>query len=369
MVRVFIDRYGDFYPPATDSIDDAQLLNSSNLLRNYYDARYARQFNSNDSARREHDWSELLAHHPSVKRGSFEETWAALQDTLVAEYGRAVTAAAGPNHAVLALLHGFNNSQDEIRASYDSVAKVVLPKSNDAALLEVFWDGLNVSWFFDTPAVWGAAQHNTYFIGLGFRRLLNEISPSTPIRMLTHSSGGIVATTALWNIESKTQDKRGRLFQAEMSMYRANRDDAKRFRTPSHPDIRLAMMAPAMPGITFDDYLDRTPSTSAVRTPALVIVGPNEDDRVLDKYVGLASSHGSTSLGRYVSQYTLHAAPLNKGQPKTRVSCVNFTSLTTEERATAHNWVIYITRPAAAEMYELLFGDASNRGPRSCDVS
>lgn len=190
------------------------------------------------------------------------------------DFGRRINEACLGKTLVI-LIHGMNTTYPESRRAYELARLKILDqfRGMDTAFLELYWDGRRG----DPLTVWGYARPASKWVGLGLRRLLVHVSPRIPIRVLTHSRGASVITAALWNVplsEEPRWDARYRDRQREIPL-------------PSHPAIRLGLLAPAMPESDFDGCpaLDR------------VIVGVNEHDPALGKSFLPSSWFGSTRLG------------------------------------------------------------------------
>ncbi len=364
-IRLFIDRDGDFYPLAEQPIQDVQLNRRGNLLSLYY-----------KGAQREQplEWKALLAHY-GVADDSVESAWLTVQDSIAARTARRAVQHAGEQPLII-LVHGFNNTAAEAEQAFAATrgaidARMGVPQR----YLEVYWDGAAkrggpLSIF----RVWGGGQHNSYYAGLALRQVLNQIPPSTPVRIVTHSLGASVATAALWNVTSKVDSSIG---AAWLSEYERLRNDTVRYRTPAHPDIRLGMLVPAVPGNTFCnlpteegrdcDYHDRTPASDSTRHR--IIVGVNRSDWVVNKFFVPASSFGSTTLAARLREYRDRVEPLNvPGEPQ-RFFCLDFSKSsvnTTELLGESHAWEVYVQRDAFPDLVDLLMNSIPPASAHTC---
>ena len=353
VTRVLIDRWGDLYPSV--AVDTAELKRVAlDSLSGYYEYL---------QAQRRPEWQALL-HDYQVRDGNdFNQVWQTVQDSIVARTVRGITAAAGAG-PVIVLAHGYNNNEAEGREAYDAV-RVTLQRrgvaSGEAAIVEVYWDGRTD---LGQPILknfhaWGYAQNTAYGVGLGLRRVLNSIPHETPVRILTHSHGGKIASVALWNVTSSLDQT----VEVWRNWYDSLRNDPVRYSTPTHPDIRLAMIAPAMPGNVIGDHADpdssSTPAGGRVPIDRLV-VGQNRRDRIVMKAfifgLPLPASFGSTTLGGSPSEYPFYSPRFNRpGEPPVAF-CVDF-SHSPGPNPKEHAWTSYMQREAVGEALDLLFLD------------
>jgi hypothetical protein len=354
---VFFDRDGNIYPQASFPMDSVRLARETyNRLVEYFrpttrEGRWA--------------WNALRAAYPvSLRDTSFNALWVATQDAMADDIALQVRRIAQGRAPLVILIHGFNNTAAEAREVYGDADSLIRGAQPDAPRLEVYWDGLSGQGTKrGDVAAWGGAQHNSYFVGLGLRRILNRLDTALPVRVLTHSSGAIVITNALWNVEAKLDTRsRNPTFLQEIAQYRRNRDDSTRFPTPISSDLRIAMIAPAMPGLTFADFATRTPASHSTVSPSRVIVGLNDRDEVIRKYVGLETIFGSTSLGARTSEFSRWVIPaMNRPGEQPRAFCVDFA-----DDSRKHAWTVYLRRAAMRDLLALLFADEPQEAEHRC---
>jgi hypothetical protein len=234
--------------------------------------------------------------------------------------------------------------------------------------LEVYWDGLATSGLKQNIfGVWGGGQHNAFNAGLGLRRVLYLIPSTVPVRILTHSHGAAVVTTGLWNIDSKIPTR-----MRSNAWYRAYVEktaDVTRYSTPVHPDLRVAMIVPAVPGNVFKDYKDRTPE-DALTYHDRIIVGINPSDAITSKFFLPSSWFGATTLADWRSEYWQHVAPLNADVPSPRFFCVDFSGSSVNDRTAffwdGHGWPVYLRRDAISDFLDALFLDQPRPSAHAC---
>jgi hypothetical protein len=191
---------------------------------------------------------------------------------------------------LVVLIHGIDNLYAEAHRTFE-LARMRLGElfpRRPMVFLEVYWDA-----HVGSPlAAWGNARPDSKWVGLGLRPLLAGIHGTIPVRILTHSRGAAVASSALWNVPLREGLPLDREY--------AERQGA--IPVPSHPDVRLAMIAPAIGEDEFDTY----GSTALDR----VILGINEDDPALNKGFLGPRFGGSTRLGCRMSAFDEVVSPL-----------------------------------------------------------
>lgn len=324
-LQIYIDRDGSLYPsdgpPIRDAVLGRKRTGQGYLLRYY----------SNSPA----ELTAVYAAHSITPPPDAIEGWPALQRKLRVETATRINNQLdklGATSTLVVLVHGFNNTATEARTSYAEVEKQLtangLPKG-PYQVLEVYWDGRHAA----IPFFFRYAQPNAQFAGLAMRGIINQISPTHPIRILTHSLGTLVGCNMLWNITTTmggrgvtaVEDSNLRFWQTLQATkpdgttqarfyYQQACRDSTDYRTPTHPDIRLGSIAAAVPGQTYDDYLDRTPAS--LGTDGLyrrVVLSYNPTDKVLNKFWVFAPMnryYGITTLGRKKYDYTHYVEPM-----------------------------------------------------------
>jgi hypothetical protein len=269
VVRVYFDRLGALYPTGEVAPRDAD-IGSAATLGCYY-ARNAAAF-------------EHLRRETRVNVPKFTDAWEDVQDTLTGriatDLNRRLLNADGTTRTLLVLIHGFR--VDDATEPFDSARAAVLrllPR-NDVVFLEVNWDGLS-----GLPSVWFSARTNAPLVGLALRRILGNLTPGTPIRVLTHSLGASVAASALWN-RHRDLDRR----DGALRRYFENVGGNRRFPLRRDGDIRIGMFVPAVPG-------QAMPEPSLRPLPLTrMIVGQNANDMAVQKVIRVAKVGGSTAL-------------------------------------------------------------------------
>lgn len=369
VTRAYIDAYGSMYPNAAVPVSDGALQKHDGSLYNYYQARPV-------------DWTALLSTYGFAAGSPFGAAlWDSVQTRIQSETGANIMRALGDGptrRTLVMLIHGFNATP---RPAYDSahslIAREYFPDGG-VAFMEVHWDG------YRSPVgagAWGEGQHNSYMTGLALRRLMGEIHPDVPIRILTHSTGGAVTSAALWNVVSKSPAFLNN--QKELANWRREYVEQLTHPTPPQSDIRVGMIVPAMPGCTFDDYYRPADSTyysgsglGCQRVPfrepfspedrshyRRIVIGINENDMAIRKVFFRSGCKfaGAICLGQTEEEFKRYVAPrLNRpGQPPVAY-LVNFTgSLSNRKRVLfwdKHDFDLYLRRDASKSFLDLLFG-------------
>lgn len=323
-MQLYIDRDGSLYPSNGPGITDA-VLGAKGTGQGYL-LRYYKNHPS--------DLTNLYDVHGITPPTDMLEAWPALQFKLRQEAASKINKQLdqlGAKSTLVVLIHGFNNTPEEAKDSFTEVEKQLrvngLP-NGPYQVLEVYWDGRSGA----VPFFFLYAQPNAQLVGLALRGVVNQISHAHPIRILTHSLGTLVGCNTLWNVTStmggqvaSVKDSNLKFWQDLTTIDAAGNDvarfyyqqackDAVNYSTPTHPDIRIGSVAAAVPGQTYDDYLDRTPARADNDGQyRRVVIGYNPTDKVLNKFWIFAPLHrrlGITTLGRRNYDYHHYVAPM-----------------------------------------------------------
>lgn len=354
-VRLYIDRLGSIYPPAP------YLPDASFKARKYKQALdewfYAPKHKAQLSA-----LEKYCGVAPLLASNGRAQHWEQIQDTLATRTARYLNQATRPagqpgRRPLVALIHGFNNSEVETPFTGTYPALLHEPKLARAVWLEVRWDGLHKR----VPVgIWGAAQLNGRYAGLALREVLCRTAPDTPIRMFTHSSGAIVASQALWNSQA------GRAEQLKDDI----RDLYQQIPTPTHPDIRVGMIVPAVPPDVFYNYPRRTvglPSRPAQCQPGTgpayrVVLGQNARDFAVSKGGIAAGGFGVTTLGCEETAFLLARDSCRCGLQKVEFSQASGGTPSPPpygvgKKLEQHDWALYWRRPQSRDFLRLVLAD------------
>jgi hypothetical protein len=267
---------------------------------------------------------------------------------------------------LVVLVHGFNTSDAE--CIYQLVRDDVMRTLPDAAFLLVNWDGLVTN--SRVPLIWDEAQFNFPFVGLGLRRLLNayfEIEPRTPIRILTHSSGGPVIAHALWDgsaVEGLTTNAANWPAYIELQAMRAAGT------VPSPPrfsDLRVGMIVPATAASIFDNY------DLGEHGPDRIIIGMNPSDYAVNKTFAISCAwNGDTCLGARRS-YSCMVRRQFRNHPHTQIMIFNFSRSAGYNKRKLlfhdeHAWEVYMRRDDIVPFLRALLTDVpvNDEGAQIC---
>ncbi|MEJ8756788.1 hypothetical protein WG947_07280 [Pontibacter sp. H259] len=380
ITRVFIDRDGSIYPSGLIKIEDNLLKNDQKVLIDNVPTVLDRGYlHSYFNYSRKEYYEQLNQYYNIPKQENKSQGWASLQYAMLEQISSQLnknlakqSTAGGSNATLVVLIHGYNVNQ---KAGENYEPYMVLEKrvkenyfaDKPVHFLEVYWDGLNGNIF----TIWPYAQANAVFVGLSLRNILNQISKDYPIRIITHSTGAVVATNALWNVRAAKGTKGDEMARWQFLKEGENdatnlcfgemRLDAKNYKTPQHPDLRLASIAPAQPGLTYYDFLDRTPADpDSVGWYQRIIIGYNNNDFTTSKGLRfLAKSKaglGATSLAVYATEYGNYVYPKiqkSNNNYKTRSYWIDL--YPNRFFYTRHGLIKYLEQPATADLLNLLF--------------
>lgn len=222
---------------------------------------------------------------------------------------------------VFILVHGFNDSYDEARESFEAAAQK-LPLSPQDALIHVYWDGQIGKGLIGAGIIWFSAVGNSQLVGLrGVRKILNQVAGKDVI-LISHSRGASVVLSALENppFAPGFARKITQLDFARLTEFRRPPE-----LEPRGNRIKLIMLAPAIGNPDFwalecearaagpkrqrcaGPRLTGTGDGSSVRCPDYRSFTPqlkslrftvNRGDRTLKKYIGnLSRWFNATDLG------------------------------------------------------------------------
>lgn len=309
------------------------------------------------------------------------------------------------NSILVILIHGFNvpNAEDGYTLAREAV-KFHLRGNENPVFWQVNWDGRQTK-FLRYNNAWSGAQANGPLVGLNMRRVLKpvvEMSPSTPIRVITHSSGAFVAASLLGNnsnalplatdrVNASTYTSEGTFEQTSMfsqedtplgcyAFFKKHiADDSSQgsFSVPQPSDIRLAVIAPATPFNSFamlptpPNFERQRRSQDGLLVKKLdLIVGLNEDDVAVTKGFLPSSAMGATTLGANLKEYfklerALEDLALDPNRPREiKPYLVNFgNSATFNEESyiwwDSHDLSVYLKRDGMPKVLRYLFGSSS----------
>lgn len=394
-VRLLYDRFGNLYPDGSVTVGGENTIRpvpSQNSGRGNWSLQY--HYRQTPQA-----WNQLAARYLRDTLPYHDDRWTAAQDSIRAEGLRAITARSRPGAPIVILVHGFNVSEpspdgrDAMDATRDSLTSWYGARFPGMTFVEVRWDGLvaegpGLARGLGSVKIWPFAQANGLYVGMELRRILSALPHDRPVRILTHSLGAHVATSALWNVSSKLsgdvleENAFGQANARPEWVRYFNGFSSPAYRTPTHPDLRLAMIVPAMPGQTFGgatntDYYDRNfegrprvtrdyqaPQGGPPSTYDRIIIGQNQVDEVIQKFINVPSEYGSTTLGSQYSEFQSVASLLNGhpamngGRPIVAYR-VDIREAPPGVNQKKHAWDLYLLRNNIRQLTDCLFTECS----------
>lgn len=383
-VRLYYDRDGDLYPASVTDVQVPKALfaipgDSVRLQDNFFRLERGEQRDP---------WPALLGRYglnTSRRQGRDSTLWTEVQDSLAAEAVRDLNARLQPPgepvRTLVVLVHGFNNKGCEADEAYAILKDRLESRWVDpdrTVYLQLYWDGLGNK--IGIP-VWANAQFNFPLVGLGFRRVLNQISHDVPVRVVTHSSGGPLIANALWDARAALQRNR---HVASYPRYRTydryagyggrEGEPPSTLGRPTHPDIRVGMLVPAMPALTLVDPTGVDRLAFAGSPPAKLVIGVNGVDGVIS-LAGLGCNfNGSTCLSAGPDEFCDRVYPLAQSLPnRSVVQMVDFTAASRPpsifDKLGNHTVAAYARHRELPRFFDLLFGVGSGLGdgPSVCD--
>jgi len=303
VIRVYIDRYGDFYPspdvPIVQKDFNVYGWRSSSTLASL------KYYFLTDSTRLKSLCSYYGVRRDSLPGAAFRE----VQRRILKNYVDYIKQTINMQQAdkLIYLVHGFNDivADTEFMQMRDTILKKKYNSAKRPVFVFIHWDGLNAK---DTDGtavvkVWKPALLDSRYASISLRKLLIglEQETQTPAVIITHSLGAGVALGALFNTTSKW---------GFFNLLTSNADKERlaalqHTPTPVAP-IRIGVLAPAIPGKrTFVDFNQRVPKPfeSSQNHIEKVVIGYNYNDYGVTKKnkfffnINLSRLYGSTSLG------------------------------------------------------------------------
>lgn len=349
-LRLYFDRDGSLYPAAAAGvrIDPADLA-----ARNGYLFEYFTSNQHGTLVQRQAQQHRLWQYYDpaadpdtlNLSQPDREQRWRSLQQVMRRHAAAALTAELARRKPTLlvVLIHGFNTHAASTRTWYDTVTADVRrhQPAERIQFVEVYWDGGKSS----SPLpllLWKYAQYNMYGVGLALRQVLAGTAEADlpPTRIFTHSTGGPLLCVALWNSATALGSAAAApITESPMpgvptfwgQSYRWLQHQPA-FRTPRLPQLRVAMLAPAMPGAHFHEFLRRTPAEAADSTGRCerILFGQNRHDIATGKSILVSSRWswiGATSLGVRPDEYFAFVRPEVDGKPyvRTKTYLLDFT--------------------------------------------
>ncbi|MES2388686.1 MAG: hypothetical protein V4543_11850 [Bacteroidota bacterium] len=296
VTRLYFDKFGHLYPDPALSIDEFKFFYpfSRDISYTAHSSGNLEFYFTNDK----YKLDELRKFYHVHAGLSPARDFAVVQDSILARYTRQITSLCDTFEiaSLVFMIHGFNvaDPQPSFSKLRRSIKKYGYENTAKPLYIEVHWDGLYAKNPLVLSSIWPQALTNSKYVALGLRRFISRLNcHELPISIITHSLGAGVGTGALFNTISKCDG-------ADVE----NNKALKRLMNlppPDEPRIRLAMLAPAIPGgNTFIDFNSRSPEISPAKNNIdRIIIGYNPLDYATSKGYGklMASRAGGTNLG------------------------------------------------------------------------
>ncbi len=296
VVRVYLDKFGYFYPSTAVAIDQDNFYYppSTRTFKKRLSAKSIASANVYEYFHLHNDRQQALFNYYRVTAsGNYLNDYRAVEEKELQNLNRQVHQLVTQFQAktVVFLIHGFNvaDPTDDYDLFIKSVGDNGYNEKVKPVYVEIYWDGLTAEKWYDYLAIWEHAQNNTRWISLSVRNLIQHLTDRLNFVIVTHSLGASVGTGALFNTSSKwklSEDK------AEVDSI------AAAIPAPVDVPIRLGMIVPAIPGgATFVDFDKRSPDIIATRNNInRIIIGYNPLDYATKKVI-LSKYFGATTLG------------------------------------------------------------------------
>lgn len=312
-VRIFVDRNGDLYPSAQVPLGNPDVRNG---IQYYFTSAKFRQRCVASSASPQTELQSLCEYNALI--GPTKDTaWLALQGRMWEAHARDIAARAlqpnGQKRPVVIFLHGYRNKIPDIDQNYAALRGKILRApalgGRTPVVVEVFWDGRATA----LPiGVYSLAQPTASVVGFNLRQLLNALSQhvdaDTPVRILAHSSGGIISAALVGNTTHVFSDiyPAGCVVPGQSINFRrycedpAGSDPASPVRIPQLKDLRIGLLAAATPSQSFTGTLRPDGAApNGVQTNSLgLVLSSNPRDPALGMSCRFGNFGGSSCLGR-----------------------------------------------------------------------
>lgn len=304
----FVDRHGNLYPgPEVEvNLDAMTAVSEHSAEFASLEALYKRGADPEG-------WAKMRAQAGVPDTGTFDEQWNLVQTKLRASLVQQIQQRTQGTRPLVILIHGFNNDYATAYAWYHLVSEDVRKLQRDAVVLRLHWDGMVQS---GVPVfIWREAQWNAPIVGLGLRDLLRSLPPSQPVRILTHSTGALVAANALGDATKPLDCER-----PGYAEYCKRISDSNTL--PNQDLYRVALVIPAASLETFQNY------PNASRTwPERMILGLNKDDFATDKLIFSCLRDGATCMNTWPADACREVKRAFEQAPsKTQVSLFEFSN-------------------------------------------
>lgn len=360
VIRVYIDKYGYFYPDSAIVISKKKFINGNqcySIVSNEKNGNLLQYFTT-----KKEEISKLANYYnvPIIENDTV--LFDSIQEKIIVRIATDICNLKKIKQAneLVIFIHGFN--MEHPTPTYDKLRKYIelhMPNKK-RVFMEIYWDGMSGEG--SAPArFWGFAQLNSSYVSNAVRKIINVTGDDTKIRIITHSLGASVGTGALFNTNSKWKNAYNEQYYKERQI----------IPTPKQNDIRIGMIAPAIPGVnTFVDFNCRTIEKSFIdikpeeNNISRVVIGFKQEDKILKKYVNKPDKLGATTLGanflinkktgeREIDNVKVQMKTLGYDDKNTPIRIVDFKDSSFEME---HGWYYYLQNEYALDKFlNLLF--------------
>lgn len=359
VVRIYTDMHGDLYGGADVNPPAARIAKAETL----HDAMRAWPPAGCSEASLAPEDAALCA----AASSSDPAAWPAAQQRLWDRAARQVSARLdGSSRPLVVLIHGFNVVDSE--AIYAQARERVNALIGDArpVYLQVHWDGYTGV----QRQAWASGQYSGPLVGQRLRALFNRLPPATPVRILTHSSGGFIAASTFGDATAALPRAREAAAGSapDESPYidyvrnAASLESSNPLRVPALTDVRIGMLVAATPPDTFVG--NALYPQGGFRLPgATLVFGFNPYDQTIRKGFRLEqlSSLGATTLGARPEAVcevrrvlatrpgaTVHAIDVSDAPGESNPGILGFLQ--------SHKWHVYLDRARFTPFARLWLG-------------
>jgi hypothetical protein len=286
IVRIFLDREGNYYPDIF--IKDKDIRRNNSSLSQWYKENLG-VFNDQCSKYQ-------------IVKGDFDQKLSQLNNALAQEIVDSINSKDTGFDIANVSIHGFckkaygfrlinRTSSGDNRKLEESLIK---SSKKRLFFIEVYWDSkilnlLKMAYRSKGYKIFrDEGKPNALKVGLSLRKVISNIK-IPQLNVITHSLGALVASEILFNADP------------------ANPLDQKQLLTPQQPHLKLCLIAPAIGSETFNNYLFRAnKKIDPEQDNYLVSVVYNDNDVVLNKTIPIlffsighhnANSISTTALG------------------------------------------------------------------------
>ena len=326
-INIYLDRHGFIYSHSdiTDLYkDNFYTTSGDNSIKNIYE----------------------------MKKGHNKISWNKVQESRWQRKINQINALLDDNSQLIVLIHGYNVSNSN--SLYSSIRGFIKKYTKNKQInkknifVNVHWDGL-VSKYNFPIGHWGSAQYNAPLVGLQLRKLFKGIDSSVPIRIMTHSSGGIIVASLIGDASdalpaaNNNDDK-------FYDVYRENSKGSEKYSILDFDHLTIGMIVPATPSSSFSNIM--------IQNNLKLIVGQNEDDIAVSKaFIGGCSSlFGSTCLAVSSNDYK---KLLGYNRDNVSFYKIDFSNSQINKKSfffwDEHSWITYLNRDNMNMFLNLLF--------------